>query len=478
MANFFLTIDASSAYSADAPLLEILINGSVVSSLSITSGFSAQSLQLSFNGNKPSSLSFRFNDGSGEGGRSITLNKVLVNGINIQDTNLTSLTLLQNETSDVNITNTDYLYGRLQPTIAELGAPTIEGTNGNDRYYGTADDDIMRGLNGNDKFIAGDGDDRLIGDNGNDHLIGEGGNDLIWGGRHNDRLEGGAGDDLIFGHNDNDYLSGGTGQDMLHAGSGNDRAYGGDGDDIVLGWSGNDRIFGDAGNDRLEGGSGNDYLYGGTGVDRLYGSSGFDILYGNGGNDYLNGGGDADRLYGGSGEDDLRGGNQDDWLYGEAGEDDLRGGNHNDFLHGGADRDILRGDSGNDVLIYDNQDVFFGGSGFDWVVMFRGDTSDLDFSVGRFRTGIEGISLENWNGAAEANNLNIEIADIIANSDLDYVFVAGDNGLDTVTSTDFNIGDRVAGEVNRGGRTYAQLDGGATDLYVEIGLDLNGTTIV
>ena len=59
------------------------------------------------------------------------------------------------------------------------------------------------------------------------------------------------------------------------------------------------------------------------------------------------------------------------------------------------------------------------------------------------------------------------------------MFVAGDNGLDSVTSTDFNIGDRViGGDVNRGGRSYAHFDGGVTDLYIEIGLDLNGSTIL
>lgn len=478
MADFFLTIDASSAYSVDAPLLEILINGSVVSSATITSGFGAQTFLLSFNGSRPNSLSFRFNDGSAESGRSVTLNAILVNGINIQDTNLTSLVLLQNETSAVNIANTDYLYGRIQPTIAELGTPTITGTNGDERYYGTAGDDIMRGLGGNDKFIAGDGNDRLNGDDGNDHLIGEGGNDLIYGGRGNDRLEGGDGDDLIYGHNDNDTIFGNNGQDFIHAGSGNDRAYGGNDDDIILGMAGNDRLYGDAGNDRLEGSSGNDYLYGGIGDDYLNGGNGFDILYGNEGNDFLTAGSDADRLYGGDGDDELRGGDGDDWLYGEDGIDDLRGGNDDDFLHGGAGADDLRGDAGNDILIYDSEDNFWGGSGFDWVVMFRGDTSDLDFSDTRFRTGIEGISLENWNGAAQTNNLNIEIADIIANSDLPYVFVAGDNGLDTVTSSDFDISDRVAGDVTRGGRTYALFDGGATDLYIEVGLELNGVTIV
>jgi hypothetical protein len=56
--------------------------------------------------------------------------------------------------------------------------------------------------------------------------------------------------------------------------------------------------------------------------------------------------------------------------------------------------------------------------------------------------------------------------------------IIGNNGLDTVTSTDFDIGDRIAGDANRGGRTYAHFNDSGADIYIEIGLDLNGITIV
>jgi len=479
MPVFFLTIDMSSVYATDIPVLEVTVNGRVTDTISVDNAYAPTTIQVSYSGSRPTTFSFQFADSLSELGRSITINSVFVNGIDLGNSNLSALTLTQNDISTINIENTDYLYGRTQPTVAEMGTPTITGTNASERDTGTESADIMRGLNGNDKLIGLGGDDRLNGDDGHDHLIGGDGHDLLYGGRGNDRIEGGNGDDLIYGHNNNDVIWGNAGQDHINAGSGNDKVFGGADDDIILGWSGNDRLYGEAGNDRLEGGGGNDVIAGGDGEDDIYGSAGFDTLYGNDGDDYINGGSDNDKLYGGLGVDRLRGGNGDDTLYGEDGRDDVRGGNGNDWLHGGADRDNLRGEDGNDILVYDTEDRYWGGDGFDWVIMFRGDNSDIDFSNGNFRGGVEAISLENWNGASEQNNLSVEIADIIDNSDLSYIFVAGDAGRDSVTSNDFNIADRVAGgEVSRGGRTYAHIDGGATDIYIELGLDLNGTTIV
>jgi len=72
----------------------------------------------------------------------------------------------------------------------------------------------------------------------------------------------------------------------------------------------------------------------------------------------------------------------------------------------------------------------------------------------------------------------LNAADIISNSDLDYLFIAGDIGLDTVVSTDYDISDRVGtGTVKRGGHEYAQFQDGGTDLYIELGLTLNGVIV-
>lgn len=478
MPEFFLTIDASSVYTTDAPILEILVNGAVVSSITIDNSYTTTTYNIPFSGNQPSSFSLRFNDGSVEGGRSITLNAVSVSGQDV-NSNLSLLTLNQNDSSDLNITNTDYLFGKIVPTDAEMGTPTIEGTDNNDIIDGTSGDDIIKGLDGYDKIRAGDGDDRIMGDDGNDHIFGEGGNDIIQSGRQNDRIHGGDGDDLIYSNNHNDYVTGDAGNDTINLGSGTDRGFGGDGNDIIYGGGGNDLIYGDAGNDRIEGQNGSDNLHGGSGDDALYGASGFDLMYGDAGDDYMNGGNDNDRMFGGADNDELRGGRGDDKLYGEDGDDELRGGNNNDWLIGGAGIDDLRGDAGNDLLFYDSQDTFRGGSGFDWIVLQETDGSDLDFSETRFRNGIEGVTLINWDGGAQANEISLDAADIIANSDLDYLFIAGDIGLDTVVSTDYDITDRVAGgNVKRGGHEYARFDDGGTELFIEVGLDLNGVTIV
>ncbi len=246
----------------------------------------------------------------------------------------------------------------------------------------------------------------------------------------------------------------------------------------MYGGGGNDRMYGEEGNDRLEAQSGNDVVSGGDGDDYILGSGGFDLLYGDAGDDYLNGGNDGDTIHGGAGEDTIRGGNGDDKLYGGDDDDDIRGGNQDDELTGGAGLDRVRGDAGNDLLFYDSEDIFWGGSGFDWLVMQETDSSNVDFSSGKIRNGIEGVTLINWNDGAQANEISLDAADIIANSDLDYLFVAGDIGLDSVVSTDYDISDRVAGaNVRRGGHEYARFDEGGTELFIEVGLTLNGVTI-
>ncbi len=477
MTQSFITIDATSIFVTDAPTLEIIVNGSVVSSIVIDSAFTTTTFKIDYNGTKPSNFSLRFADASGEAGRVVILNSFLISG---QDaySNLSLLSLNQNDSSLIDIDSTDYLYGRINPTNAEMGTPTLEGTNDSERISGTTENDIIRGFSGNDKILAGAGDDRIIGDNGLDHIFGEDGNDIIQSGRHNDRISGGNGNDLIFSHNDNDFVEGDAGNDTINLGAGNDRGFGGADDDIIYGGAGNDRMYGDDGEDRLEGQNGNDVMYGGADDDALYGAGGFDTLYGDAGDDFLNGGNDADKLYGGIGADALRGGNGDDELFGGDGDDDVRGGNHNDELYGGAGVDRIRGEAGDDVLFYDSDDIFWGGSGFDWLAVQETDGSNINFANGKIRDGIEGVSLINENGGALANQLTINAADIIVNSDLDYVFVAGDIGLDSVVSTDYDLSDRVAGgNAKRGGHEYARFDEGGTELFIEVGLTLNGALI-
>jgi hypothetical protein len=109
-------------------------------------------------------------------------------------------------------------------------APTIKGTDGNDkRLKGTKGDDVILGLGGNDRIFgrggndricAGDGDDRIMAEAGDDQVDAGAGADFVDGGGGSDLLLGGEGDDLIKGKGKNDILDGGPGTDKLVGGPG------------------------------------------------------------------------------------------------------------------------------------------------------------------------------------------------------------------------------------------------------------------
>lgn len=428
MGQFYLTLDLTSVYSSDAPTLEVLVGGVVVSSLSITSGFTPTTLTLDFSGTFPSSLSLRFNDASPEGGRSIAINSVEVNGQDVNTTYLSLLSLNNGQSSNVDTASTSHLYGQDEPTIGDVGPATITGTAAAEVLNGTIGDDIIDALDGNDIVKGGDGSDKLLGGLGNDIVRGGNGNDIINGGDGNDLLKGESGDDLMYGDSGNDNMSGGDGNDVMNGGIGrdvvkgeggndllfggaeNDIVRGGDGqdilhgddgfdlleggndDDILHGGLGNDRLRGDAGNDTLNGDDGNDYLMGGDGddtlnggfgFDKLVGGTGADILHGNGDNDTLIGDDGNDTLYGDDGNDRLRGGNDDDTLYGGVGNDIVIGDDGNDTLYGEDGHDLIEGGLGNDTLHgglgHDNlyaqegDDIVHGGDGNDYLVGKEGD---------------------------------------------------------------------------------------------------------
>ncbi len=69
-----------------------------------------------------------------------------------------------------------------------LPAPTMEGTDANNR---------MRGTNGEDVILGGNGDDTIIGKGGDDMLRGQDGDDVLRGHYGSDILIGGAGDDAF-----------------------------------------------------------------------------------------------------------------------------------------------------------------------------------------------------------------------------------------------------------------------------------------
>jgi hypothetical protein len=61
----------------------------------------------------------------------------------------------------------------------------------------------------------------------------------------------------------------------------------------------------------------------------------------------------------------LRGGPGNDRLFGGSGSDQLYGGDGNDFLSGGIGWDMLYGEAGDDILVVNERDSAYGGTGYD-----------------------------------------------------------------------------------------------------------------
>lgn len=438
MSGFYLTFTSSATYSVDAPLIEVLIDGVVYTSFlesAVTgSGTSTHHFFVEYAGT-PSSFSTRINDGSGEVGRSVTFDNVLINGRDIRDATLSSGEGQQNtfvftDNQNFNMTNTEWIFGQVAPTIDLFGTPTFVGTaamdfhngsktgldvidlgDGNDTANGNQDNDVIFGGAGNDLLVGAagidvlvggtgndelrgqlgddiiygeDGDDRLYGNEGNDTLNGGAGNDdikgfadndIIYGGLGVDRLYGGDGDDFIDGGDDKDFIDGGDGVDNINGGNGNDIIDGGNGDDTINGQDGNDRIYAGAGVDVISGGAGLDVIYAGSEDDTVDGGDDNDRIEGNDGNDTLNGDAGQDYILGGTGNDTISGGTEADKLFGNEGDDVINGGDHNDTIYGGIGNDTLDGDNGADRIYGDDgDDTIIGDRGSDY--LYGGDGID------------------------------------------------------------------------------------------------------
>lgn len=375
MNRFLLEIDASSIYAVDAPVLEVLVDGIVVDSFSISSDATySATIDFSDITSFPSSLQFRFTDSSGETGRSLTISELRINGQLTDGADLTMSTLVKDQMATFDVAGNDHLFGRVEPGLADLGTVTETGTGGNDTLQGNLGDDVVDGGAGNDRIRGVWDDDALFGGSGNDTIFGEAGNDIIVGDAGNDLIFGNAGDDLIFGGDDTDTLIGGDGDDVLNGGAGtdyllgdagNDILYGEDGNDILVGLDGNDSMYGDAGNDTLAGGAGADTMYGGDDNDTLVGDAGDDVMSGDAGDDIVMGGAGNDTISGGLGADMIYGGDNDDTLSGDDGDDYLNGGEGDDSLEGGADSDVLTGGAGADFLDGGAADDILHGHGLD-----------------------------------------------------------------------------------------------------------------
>jgi Ca2+-binding RTX toxin-like protein len=375
MPSYTLELELLGVYSVDMPGFEIWTDGTQEGgTYSISSAGTSISITVNYGGALPSSLEFRFNDASGEGGRTIEIQSVKINNKYVNTSNfLSSDSLTNGGNATVDVGNSAFIFDATEPTGADFlpatqtftagadtfrsppGPPTNEAFDmlggrdvaflgsGDDAVNGGAGDDYIRGGAGNDLIYGAGDNDRLFGDNGDDTIYGGTGNDAIFGGNDNDEIHGNDGDDRLHGQNGDDIITGGLGNDVITGGNGTNYLFGDEGDDQIMGGNGidtidggddNDVLYGGGGDDIIEGGNGNDILVGDTGNDRLDGNDGADVLNGRADNDELNGGAGNDILTGEDGDDILDGGDDDDTLVGGDGADTLYGGNGNDVLHG------------------------------------------------------------------------------------------------------------------------------------------------
>ncbi|MEX0337821.1 MAG: calcium-binding protein, partial [Arenibacterium sp.] len=166
-----------------------------------------------------------------------------------------------------------------------------------------------------------------------------------------------GGDDRIFGSTEDDELNGGSGNDILLPGFGDDEANGGAGTDTfqILDGPSNSptrinlldgTVFGPEGSDRLSSienlivQSGGDHLLRGNDqANNMISADGEDILVGRGGDDFMNSGAEDDYLITGAGRDTVLAGDDNDFIIAAA-----------DFVRG--ERETFDGGRGLDALSY------------------------------------------------------------------------------------------------------------------------------
>ena len=369
MPSYTLELELLGVYSVDMPGFEIWTDGTQEGgTYSISSSGTSISITVNYGGSLPSSLEFRFNDASGEGGRTVEIQSVKINDKYVNVGNyLSSASLVNGGNATVDVANSSFFYDSSEPSAGTFTpvTTTLTALLDNHRDFSGADL-ILDGLAGNDRIFVGSGNDTITGGAGNDFIRGGGGNDLLYGAADNDRIFGEDGDDLLYGGAGNDTIQGGADNDEIHGNDGNDRLHGNAGDDVITGGAGDDVITGGAGTNFLFGDAGDDQIIGDSGVDTIDGGDDDDILYGGGGDDFLDGGDGNDILVGDTGDDILNGNDGDDFLYGRADDDELNGNDGNDVLNGEDGIDILNGGADNDVLIGgDGADTLNGGTGND-----------------------------------------------------------------------------------------------------------------
>lgn len=313
-------------------------------------------------------------------------------------------------------------------TPAAAVPPALEryGTDGADRWDGTADAEIVRGFGGDDWLRGLGGDDLMIGGTGADVMIGGTGNDTYEVDDPGDIVFEIAGDGVdtvssavnygLPDHVENVVLTSnavfGFGNALANTIIGNAAA------NRLAGFGGNDRIDGGAADDAIDGGDGNDVLLGGTGADVLIGGAGDDIYEVEDIGDRVweaSGGGATDNvfayvdfalptnvenlimLYGGQ-----------RFGTGNAGNNIIIGNSSANVIEGGAGYDTLTGGAGTDLFIVRGAwgvDVitdFVAGTGSPDAVLFA---SSLFSSFAAVMANAAQVGSDTWIGDGNGNTV-------------------------------------------------------------------------
>jgi Ca2+-binding RTX toxin-like protein len=349
----------------------------------------------------------------------------------------------------------------------------LNGTSGNDTFYGTMFDDEINGFGG---------DDFIYGNPGHDTI--NGGSNTAFGDTVDYGADWGKTPFIVFpAHAVNVDLersvqSGGFAEgDVL---IGIENVSGTEEDDVIAGNDGANKLSGFSGDDTLEGRGGNDILRGDDasrdpGNDRLDGGAGDDQLFGDGGNDTLIGGQGLDRLDGGAGIDTADYSdsaslvevllNAGIGIGGDAAGDvlndveNLVGSLFNDLLIGSAVANVLAGGLGNDILQgLGGADTLNGNFGTDtasYTDSAAGVTVNLATNVntGGDAAGDNLISIENLIGSDFADTLTGDAGANVLEGGTGADILNGGSGSDTASYADSSGGVSVNlfTGLNRGG---------------------------
>jgi Ca2+-binding RTX toxin-like protein len=178
------------------------------------------------------------------------------------NTLISSVYALTDETSNVSIVNTEYtgVFGNANNNEIEANTMGnhLDGGAGDDRLLGNVGVDVLVGGEGDDWIDGGDGDDLIIGGSGP-------GDDVYTGGNGIDTVKYTSATSTLLINLELGIANGvDIDNDTLLS---IENIIGGQSDDLIIGDSGANKLDGYTGDDALFGGLGNDFIDGGAGLD-------------------------------------------------------------------------------------------------------------------------------------------------------------------------------------------------------------------